>query len=803
MSLTRVPYPSAAPVYAAAARWRDRCLLQDLSLFGDRPGSTLQDAETLVRDFVDQPDLSDQKFLPKLRLQLASSSGTAIQLAAELLYVHFLIARGSVISGARKREIVKATLGFMPGAAPMPADLGSALDCGVVRPGRAYNSLRWRQFGYLIEVVVAIKMLPDSERRAVCEQPAQLVALLETLEDHGALIQRHSLEHLLFPDVFPAIVSRDHRGAMLSRWSDLAGPAELAESMRLARLVANLEPNAIWEKQPYLNLYRSPYYWQWDTPTPYWKSAVAWSARLVDDVEFDETDRNYKLAAASRLTDAMAALAAGDISWPSQVRDALTKDTDLVASQVADPFLAWLDGDAADAATAMALLRADPTASGIDTFLSAVPSEVLNGTSARLSVAPVLLSAFAATSMPLWRAKTVDSVYRLCGWSKPELQASDGERYDAFLAFLDLLIEATGAVGLKLRDRLDAQGLAWILVNQAPGDAWTDEEKSALGSWRAGKGTLPSTTNPSAGAGSVSASVLLDSADDAAAETVALADLARVLYVDEPFLDEIVQLLKDKGQVIFHGPPGTGKTYVARTLAAWLTGSPSRVRLVQFHPSYSYEDFIEGLRPRPGQAGFALVDGPLLEVARLASADPTHDYVLIIDEINRGNIGRVFGELYFLLEYRDEPARLLYSQQPFRLPPNLYLVATMNSADRSIALLDTALRRRFYFVEFSPTEPPVSHVLANYLERNHPKMAWVGDVVTQANSMIDDPAVRIGPSNFMRDSLDDHWVRRIWDHAVMPTIADHFYGQPQRLTPFELDSLRDAVTPDDDDADTA
>jgi MoxR-like ATPase len=763
----------------------------------------LQDAETLVRDFVEQPDLTDEKFMPKLRAQLASSSDTAVQLAAELLYVHLLIARGSVVSGARKREIVQDVLGFVSDAVPMPTDLGSALDCGLVRTGQAYNSRRWRQFGYLIEVVAAVKKLPETQRRAACEQPERFIALLDTVEGQGALIQRHSLEHLLFPDVFPAVVSRDHRASMLSRWSDLAGPVDLAEPLRLARLAANLEPNAKWQEEPYVNLYRSPYYWQWETPTAYWNAIAAWSTRLVDDVDLDETERNYKLAAASRLKGAMTAHAEGDSTWPSLVRRALTKDTNVVAWQVADPFLAWLDADTTSAAAALAYLRADPTASGIDGFLSAVPDEALHGTGARLSVASALLSAFDATSMPPWRANTVDAVYRLCGYSKPEPQASDGERYDAFLIFLDLLIDVAARVGLRLRDRLDAQGLVWTLINHAPGDSWTDEETSALASWRAGKGTLPPSAEQGMQHDSVSTTVFVEGADSASEDTTTLADLAFALHVDEPFLDEIVQLLKDKGQVIFHGPPGTGKTHIAQKVATWLTGSSARLRLVQFHPSYSYEDFIEGLRPRQDQAGFSRVDGPLLEIGRLAVADPTHDYVLIIDEINRGNIGRVFGELYFLLEYRNEPARLLYSQELFRLPSNLYLIGTMNSADRSIALLDTALRRRFYFVELSPTEPPVSSVLATYLQRRHPQMAWVGEIVTRANTMLDDPAVMIGPSHFMRDVLDETWVRRIWDHAVIPTLADHFYGRPQRLVPFELDSLRDAVTPVDDDADTA
>ena len=184
------------------------------------------------------------------------------------------------------------------------------------------------------------------------------------------------------------------------------------------------------------------------------------------------------------------------------------------------------------------------------------------------------------------------------------------------------------------------------------------------------------------------------------------------LLLTEPvgFLQEIETLLDDKKQVIFQGPPGTGKTYVAQKLARHLAGSEERVTLVQLHPSYAYEDFVQGFRPtlKDRQPGFELRDGPLLRAAKQARADAQKDpdakHFLVIDEINRGNLAKVLGELYFLLEYRDESIRLQYSDKPFSLPGNLYVIGTMNTADRSIALVDLALRRRFYFVEFHPDE---------------------------------------------------------------------------------------------------
>ena len=275
-----------------------------------------------------------------------------------------------------------------------------------------------------------------------------------------------------------------------------------------------------------------------------------------------------------------------------------------------------------------------------------------------------------------------------------------------------------------------------------------------------------------------------------------LRTLANDLYLPADFLQEIETLLEDKLQVIFQGPPGTGKTYVAQKLAKHLARSDERVALVQLHPSYSYEDFVQGFRPTlvDGRPGFELRDGPLLRAAKVAQAEPDEKHFLVIDEINRGSLAKVFGELYFLLEYRDEKIVLQYSDEPFSLPDNLYIIGTMNTADRSIALVDLALRRRFYFVEFHPDDEPVKGVLRRWLAVNAPGMEWVADVFERANKLLeDDRHAAIGPSYFMKQGLNEAKVERIWKHSVLPYIEERRFGGDAVTEEFALDKLRGEV----------
>ncbi|MER7109309.1 DUF4357 domain-containing protein [Streptomyces sp. NPDC000229] len=261
-------------------------------------------------------------------------------------------------------------------------------------------------------------------------------------------------------------------------------------------------------------------------------------------------------------------------------------------------------------------------------------------------------------------------------------------------------------------------------------------------------------------------------------------ELASELLVhDTAWLREVRDLLWDDRQLVLYGPPGTGKTYLALKLAEFLGGGPEQVKLVQFHPSYAYEDFFEGFRPQEDpetrEVAFRLTAGPLRELADLASREGNRHipHFMIIDEINRANLAKVFGELYFLLEYRNKSVRLTYSGDDFALPPNLFVIGTMNTADRSIALVDAAMRRRFAFVELSPRTEPTQGLLRRWLA-SRGMDGEPAELLDALNSRIDDADFRIGPSYLMKRGVyRDGGLERTWRTKILPLLEEHHYGE--------------------------
>ena len=270
------------------------------------------------------------------------------------------------------------------------------------------------------------------------------------------------------------------------------------------------------------------------------------------------------------------------------------------------------------------------------------------------------------------------------------------------------------------------------------------------------------------------------------------------LYTDVDFLNEVfmepeqyevlVTLLKSKKNIILQGAPGVGKTFAAKRLAYSIIGSKdtSRVMMVQFHQSYSYEDFIMGFRPT--KDGFELTPGPFYQFCKRAQDDVERDYFFIIDEINRGNLSKIFGELLMLIENdkRGEKLRLLYANELFSVPKNVYIIGLMNTADRSLAMIDYALRRRFAFYEIEPAfdsdgfQAIVDHSNNNKFAILIERVKELNEAIGRDESLGD--GFRIGHSYFCTDGdVTDEWLSSIIKFELLPLLNEYWFDEKSKI----------------------
>ncbi|KAB1642541.1 McrB family protein [Gulosibacter chungangensis] len=772
----RASRPSADPVYEAANAWRD-ALINDQSLFTGEPLDYRAATAELVTHYIDSPDLSNASFFEKLESQLTPASSVAVQLTAELLYLYVLPMLPDSMRGDTKMKQLNTVLTWRADLQTVPDARIAALNSGIVNVGTAYLTYRWRGLEFLIRLTAALANQDMAARRQALSDWHSFRSISSSIDVPASKSIRQLVEHMLFPDHAMASSSTEDRNKMASAFSEIVDFDGDPNS-----LVAVLDANLHYGDRHELNLYAAPHRFLWKEVGESLRDWAGWATLVLEGT----TEATVHLP-----------IAPNDLNG---LRSPLVE----LHTDAASAILTWLEEDEAAAAFLAKAETAEP-ARYIDQFCDNV--RFRGDTAEFVEAATVLLNAL-DPSVPVFFRTHVPTIVEKLGNIHLSSNATPGEAFQVLLEAMESL-----SAGLLDREGLDLTiaslaNLAQETLGLNPSDTdWSLELQQAFRDWRDGRKrispddveSLPEDHTPQRVAPNQTAQPSVPQTIDALAHS-----LNFVSPGSKTWLELTRDLLTEKRQLILQGPPGTGKTFVARKLANFLAQDPSRVTLVQFHPATSYEDFVQGLRPSREQSGrFDLLDGPLLKAADQARQEPSETHVIIIDEINRANLPAVFGELYFLLEYRNEEVTLNYGDT-FRLPPNLLFIGTMNTADRSVASIDAALRRRFVIRDLRPGELPMDGVLDQWLSTRAPELTWLSTLLTHANELIGDPDQHIGPSHFLLpdDKLTDENAMRAWEFTVMPTLREFFYGQPEVVEKLQFDTLRARAMGAVDDVET-
>lgn len=723
----------ATAILDAAQQWKQRCLLEGTSVFSDEHLWTRSNFEQLHAHFVENLDSGSGSFDEKLRRQLDPAPPAAQRLWAEMTWAKDLIV--SSLKQATKLNSIRAA--WEQSGAVLPEGhwaLGEVLDGGVSHPGTAWNVHGWREFRFIVHVMIAWFSLAADERESRLADPWHFAEWIDSQEGSRRRQFRHVVLFLLFPDSFERMVTASHKrdavrafGGQRDEALDVAGMSPVDLDRALLEIRRRLQVEHPDEE---IDFYESPV-------REVWRPGPALPAE--EDSNGDDDEAWYR----ERFGDAdVWAIAPGE---GARLWGRFRQERIAAIGYDQGGGLGDLRQYDSRQAVHNAAIEKGFGEKPYNVSLAAwqFPQEV--------KIGDILLAKKGLSVFLGWGKVTGDYRYEP---DRPEYRHVRSVEWHPFPAPIRL---PDGQRTVSKAFTRFTYFRAWLrhLFENIDVEQSTPEPREY-------------------------------GIDQALSE----------LFVDDAQFRRILDSFGLRKNLIIQGPPGVGKTFIAKRLAWCLIGrEDSRsIEMVQFHQSYAYEDFVQGWRPNE-QGGFTLQNGVFYEFCKRAEKEPDTPFVFIIDEINRGNLSRIFGELLMLIESDkrgpEHAIRLTYSsaRERFSVPDNLYILGLMNTADRSLAMVDYALRRRFAFETLKPAYGQKfrdylvnADVAAALLDRIVQRMSGLNRGIREDKDL--GPGFELGHSYFVPDEpaeADEQWYLNVVDTQIEPLLREYWFDRPKHV----------------------
>ena len=816
------PAWNVEPVLMAAEHWRENSLRGGNSVFGVGHIWSDSNIDAMNRFYVENLDEGEGNFMSKMEAQLEQAPSDAKKLAAEMMW--FMLLCPSNVGIDNKWETFN-TIWSWSGDEPPTADpwLSDDVLRGIGSAGTAFNTHRWREVVFFVLFLRAFRAETDDEQNLLLNDPWRMAAWMEVVPDSDNRQLRHMILYLLFPDTFERIFGKNNRQKLIRAFTDMSRAQVIAmsalevnqEIQRIRRDAESQSPGEI------LDFYEPPL-------------RDVWREEKIEEItpKPDDTFKTYtRNLTTSHVLSALAEIERD--GYPPKARsstyDLIHSDRRYPPKYVLSLACRYANGEefprnffhGGRESRSFGLLQKlgfhieikDFIRDLISTFLKQADEETnlavaeypneYRGLGVNVSFGKGNFARIPWVSFTGYEQTTQDGIYPvvlyyksvdqlvvaygLSETNKPKEKWKNLRGAQTISTYFDSAqMEAPARYGkslvyksFDLSEGIDLEGIEGA-IDELIG--YYHEQFKAVGE-------IEPSVEPK--------------------EPYGIAEALNGLFIEEEKFEQILALLRQKKNLILQGPPGVGKTFVSKRLAYALMEeeSDNRLGMVQFHQSYAYEDFIQGYRP--SGTGFRLKNGVFYEFCEKAKKDPAGTYVFIIDEINRGNLSKVFGELMLLIEADKRGPKwgipLMYSEDTeakFYIPDNLYLVGLMNTADRSLAMVDYALRRRFAFSELVPGFD--TDEFREFLRDKGAETQFVEDLVARMddlNSKIATDTTNLGRGYCIGHSFfcavpdgrapNWTWYKQIVKTEIEPLIKEYYFDDAKQATTLVEGLLRD------------